>query len=631
MKLFGKKDNAATPDDPVALSDTAPGLSDGPEAFDAGAGMDEMEADDAGAMGLAAPSRKFAMSGGGNRKALLGGAALLTIVALGAGYYFFVASATDYTAPQQVNGNVAAVPAATPPAATPVTPPPGATAAAMPGAPGAPAVPATPVPGSPAAAATPVNATASATAALGTPPEDANATPLTPGAAPATPGAATATPGAATAAAATPGAAAPGAAAPGTAAPGAPLVNPAQPGTPASVNAKLANAPGEMPPDMPPSSMMAPSGIPAGAPGMAAPAMPGTTPGMPATAAATPATDLPMPAGAMMQPPGSTAAAGTTAATATGATTPATATTPSTTATGSAASGTTSAATPGVPPQPAPAPASTVGAAVPAPGAKPNEAEMAIVQNSAVLDQLSQPAKPGAGTLNDPTKPKTVADSMKSVEQLLETQAIVRPLPGGYVTVRKDHDAGDVDTRLVAARTALNSGRSAAALQMFDDLHRDYPKDARILMGRAVALQKTGQNDEALAGYEDVLNRDPKNLQALTNMLGLLKAKDPALATEKLEELHRAYPYQPDIAAQLGIAYGSAGKYAEAERYLDMADSLKPGSGYIMYNRAVLYDKEGKSTQAGELYRQILQMSNSGDLDQQLPVEQIRARLSSLK
>ena len=263
---------------------------------------------------------------------------------------------------------------------------------------------------------------------------------------------------------------------------------------------------------------------------------------------------------------------------------------------------------------------------------KPNDAEMAIVQNSAVLDQLSQPAKPGAGTLADNGKTKpVVADSLKSVEQLLETPAIIRPLPGGYVTVRKEADASDIDSRVMVARTALGSGKSAAALQMFDDLHRDYPKDQRVLMGRAVSLQKVGQSDDALAAYEDVLNHDPKNIQALTNMLGLLKAKDPALATEKLEELHKAYPYQADIAAQLGISYGSSGNYPDAQKYLEMADALKPGSAYVMYNRAVLYDKMGKVQQAGELYRQILMMSMNGELDQPLPVDVIRSRLSTLK
>ncbi|MDE1151901.1 MAG: tetratricopeptide repeat protein [Micavibrio sp.] len=269
----------------------------------------------------------------------------------------------------------------------------------------------------------------------------------------------------------------------------------------------------------------------------------------------------------------------------------------------------------------------------------PSDAELAIVQNSAVLDQLTQPAKPAAaaaaGASNmpfDPNAPKPpVGDAMKSVEQILEQQAIIRPVPNGYVTVRKEADTTDMDSRLVAARTALGENRNAAALQLFDSLHTDYPKDKRIAMGRAVALQKTGQTDSALNAYEDVLNHDPKNLQALTNMLGLLKAKDPQLALEKLVQLHEAYPYQPDVAAQLGVAYGSTGNYPDAAKYLDLADALKPGSAFVMYNRAVLYDKMGKVQQAGDLYRQIIGMSADGTLDQPLPIDTIRARLSTLR
>jgi tetratricopeptide (TPR) repeat protein len=149
-------------------------------------------------------------------------------------------------------------------------------------------------------------------------------------------------------------------------------------------------------------------------------------------------------------------------------------------------------------------------------------------------------------------------------------------------------------------------------------------------MGRAVALQKLGQDDAALAAYESVLNNDPKNLEALTNMLGLLKKKDPKLAIEKLGQLRETYPYNADITAQLGIAYGSAGQFEDALKYLDMAEALSPGSASVLYNRAVLYDRMGRAQQAGDLYRQIVRMAAEGNLDQTLPLEAIRRRLAVL-
>lgn len=276
--------------------------------------------------------------------------------------------------------------------------------------------------------------------------------------------------------------------------------------------------------------------------------------------------------------------------------------------------------------------------------AKPSDAEMAIVQNAAVLDQLSQPVAQGAATPADiAAKAKAASvvrvvnaapgvdkSDMKTVDQLLERDAIIRPLPEGYVTILKNHDAGDLDSRLARARVALADNNNAAALELFNELHNDYPKDTRVMMGRAVSLQKMGQTDDALAAYESVLNLNPKNLEALTNMLGLLRAKDPQLALSKLQQLREAYPYQPDIAAQLGVVYAQTGDYDNALKYLDMARALAPENAYVLYNQAVLFDKMGRSEKAGNLYRQIVRLAAEGSIKDPLPIDQIKQRLIDL-
>jgi Flp pilus assembly protein TadD len=271
----------------------------------------------------------------------------------------------------------------------------------------------------------------------------------------------------------------------------------------------------------------------------------------------------------------------------------------------------------------------TTTATTPAGTTEPSEAELAIVQNAAILDQVTQP-----GTVSRPFDPAAPTPSqtnaIKEVDKLLQQQAIIRPLPPSWLQVKKNYDADDMDSRLTAARSALAQNRNAAALQLFTDLKLKYPKDSRVLMGRAVALQKMGQTDDALAAYEAVLNANPKNLQALTNMLGLLKSRDPQLAVAKLSELQQAYPYQPDITAQLGVALGQAGEYEKALRYLEMAEAMDPGSAYVIYNKAVLYDKMGQASAAGDLYRQLIRMSADGTLDENLPLEQIKRRLSVL-
>ncbi len=272
---------------------------------------------------------------------------------------------------------------------------------------------------------------------------------------------------------------------------------------------------------------------------------------------------------------------------------------------------------------PAATPVTSAAPATTPAGQTPSAAEMAIVQNAAVLDQLSQPN--GAPIAQTNAAPVPVMPAGEAQD------AIVRPLPKQYLIVKKNHDAEDVDSRLTAGRQALVQNRNSAALELFNELYKDFPRDRRVLMGRAVALQKLGDYSTALSAYEEVLTVEPQNLEALTNMLGLLKMQDPALAVQKLSELQEAYPYNADIAAQLAIAHAGQGSYQEAQRFLDMADALKPGSAFVLYNKAVLYDKMGRKAEAADLYRRIVRMHAEGQLDQQMPIESIKNRLSTMR
>lgn len=114
-------------------------------------------------------------------------------------------------------------------------------------------------------------------------------------------------------------------------------------------------------------------------------------------------------------------------------------------------------------------------------------------------------------------------------------------------------------------------------------------------------------------------------------MLGLLKTQNPQLAIDKLEQLRGAYPYNPDLTAQLGISYADAGSLDKGLQYLEMADAMKPGSAFVSFNKAVIYDKMGRAAEAAQLYRDIVRRAADGNLDIQLPIEQIKRRLATLQ
>lgn len=278
--------------------------------------------------------------------------------------------------------------------------------------------------------------------------------------------------------------------------------------------------------------------------------------------------------------------------------------------------------------------------AVPVPSVAPivaqggTEAEKAIVSNAPPVQQpLPQPQGTTAGQPMPMPQGTTGEDPLAAfpyVDGPPSEDAVIRPLPKEYLVMKKESGAGDFDSRLGTARIALSQNRHQASLMLFNELYTSHPKDSRVLMGRAVSLQKLGQVGEAMAAYEEVLIADPKNIEALTNMLGLLKVEDPDLAVEKLEELQRVYPYNADIAAQLGFAYAGAANYPAALKYLDLADALNPGNAFVLYNRGVLYDRLGRKAEAAAIYMQILRAHSDGRLEQQLPIESIRRRMSEI-
>jgi len=248
-------------------------------------------------------------------------------------------------------------------------------------------------------------------------------------------------------------------------------------------------------------------------------------------------------------------------------------------------------------------------------------AELALVKSAAPLDSPASSSK----------KAKTAKKKKKGgATETSAQKAVVAPAPKKVLVIRKDHNEDDFNARLTTARMALSRGRPAAAVELFNTLYASNPNNKQVLMGRAVALQQAGQGEEALEAYELVLNNDPKNIEALTNMLGILRNQDQASAVEQLMQLQEIYPYNADIAAQLGMVYGSTGDYQSAVKYLEMADALKPGNIGILYNRAVAYDHMGQMQRAAELYRQALLLAGEGTTDAGFPVDAVKRRLAAI-
>lgn len=204
--------------------------------------------------------------------------------------------------------------------------------------------------------------------------------------------------------------------------------------------------------------------------------------------------------------------------------------------------------------------------------------------------------------------------------------------PGSkFIIVEKNTGPQSTDSRIAMADRALALGHYEAAVDMFEALYKKNPRDPRILMGRAVAFQKTGRTEAALKTYDKLLTIDRNNPEALVNMLGILRTEYPEVALRRLKNLHEKYPANPMIAAQIGVTEADGGHLADAVRFLGMAVSMEPNNAQHLFNMAIVQDRAGKKNEAVKYYQQALEVDAVYGESRSVPREQIYDRLSVLR
>lgn len=206
-----------------------------------------------------------------------------------------------------------------------------------------------------------------------------------------------------------------------------------------------------------------------------------------------------------------------------------------------------------------------------------------------------------------------IEEHKKTLREVPAKEAMIRPLPKSYLIMqRADGQAGKS-----MSPPQPQAGTSLATISSKPDM-----------MGQAIAEQKAGNTAAALQSYEKILSDNPSDLNALTNMLGILRKQHTSLALEKLTELHSLYPRHPGIAAQLAVTHADKKDYKEALHYFDIAASLDSPNAYYPFSKGVILDKMGRRGEANNYYQEALTMLEQGKTGrQQVPLNALRRRL----
>lgn len=247
------------------------------------------------------------------------------------------------------------------------------------------------------------------------------------------------------------------------------------------------------------------------------------------------------------------------------------------------------------------------------------------------------------------TPAKTAAKPAKKVDEvqkILESAGIekassqpaappppveVTPRAREVIVVTRSYGSQSPQAALAAGDRVLQAHQYDNAAEIFDNQLRQNPSDPLALAGKALALQKAGHDVEAMNTYERLISLNPRDVEAMTNYLGLLQTQDPQQALVRLENLAQQYPQNGAVAGQLGMLYARMMDTPNAIRYFQTAAALDGTNATYPFNLAVLYDRLGSKARARDEYRRALGLARDYPSRADVSVDVIRQRLHALR
>lgn len=139
------------------------------------------------------------------------------------------------------------------------------------------------------------------------------------------------------------------------------------------------------------------------------------------------------------------------------------------------------------------------------------------------------------------------------------------------------------------------------AIKQLDSLHIIYPENTGIIFFKNFILAEHGKNEEALAGFEELIRLQPDSAlnwigkgQVLS---GMKKHQEAVTAFEKALALD---PKRSDVWGMKATELAYQKKYDEALADINKGIELNPDYAVNIYNRACIYCMKGDKTHALE-------------------------------
>lgn len=147
------------------------------------------------------------------------------------------------------------------------------------------------------------------------------------------------------------------------------------------------------------------------------------------------------------------------------------------------------------------------------------------------------------------------------------------------------------------AESTRRLGNNDAALAMFEELHRENPTNLDIAENRGLVLMATGKVSDAGRAFSEVLERDPRRWRTL-NALGILFVSKNMVpeAIAYYTEANNQSPDNPAILNNVGLAYAVDRDFPRAIEALQQASRVSKNPGQrkqVELNLAMVHGVSG--------------------------------------
>lgn len=187
------------------------------------------------------------------------------------------------------------------------------------------------------------------------------------------------------------------------------------------------------------------------------------------------------------------------------------------------------------------------------------------------------------------------------------------------------------DTPLHRATQAFAAGDVDAAAALFADVLAVDPDDRTALLGVAMVLEVQGHAAEARVAYRRLLQVEPRNALAMTNMLDLVDRLPDTEQRRELGSLRGLLPQSPEVTARLAQLLAAQGDDAAAAALMGEAVRLDPGRPAWLLSLAILHDRLGRQRDAVQHYERFFAAAGGAAPLPGVSVDAVRRRLAFLK